>query len=122
MPLRRITLQLARNPGLPAGDPEQGYMIIAPLDDSGQLDVEAWRTHRKACRVFRFHPDAAEKADGWLTHRGQNWFFHYDEDAEGDDEGIFRFGAHIFREGEYLTINHADREAQTYKVTDISPV
>lgn len=122
MTLRRITLQLARNPGLPAGDPEQGYMIVAPLDDAGQLDVEAWRTYRKACRVFRFHPDPAEKADGWLTHRGQNWFFHYDEDAEGGDEGIFRFGAHIFREGEYLTINHADCEAQTYKVTDISPV
>lgn len=122
MTLRRITLQLARNPGQPAGDPEQGYMIIAPITESGQLDVEGWRANRKACRVFRFHPNEAEKADGWLSHRGEKWFFHYDEEDEGDDEAIFRFGAHKFREGEYVTIDHPGREAQTYKVTDISPV
>lgn len=122
MTLRRITLQLARNPGLPAGDPQQGYMIIAPIDENGQLDLEAWRAQRKACRVYRFHPDPAEVADGWLTHRGSQWFFHYDEDAEGDDEAAFRFGAHVFREGEYVSIRHAGGESQTYKVTDISPV
>lgn len=122
MSLRRITLQLARNPGLPAGDPKQGYLIIAPIDEAGQLDVEAWRVHRKACRVYRFHPDPAEAADGWLTHRGQHWFFHYDEDAEGEDEAAFRFGTHLLREGEYITIRHADRCQLTYKVTDISPV
>jgi hypothetical protein len=122
MPLNRITLQLARNPGSPAGDPEQGYMIIAPLSKAGQLDIDAWRQNRKACRVFRFHPDPAEKADGWLTHRGDKWFFHYDEDAEGEDEAAFRLGVHVFREGEYITIDHPGRDAQTYKVTDIAPV
>ena len=65
MTLKRITLQLARNPGLPAGDPQQGYLIVAPLTDTGQLDAEAWPAQRKACRVFRFHPDPAQKADGW---------------------------------------------------------
>ena len=121
MTLKRITLQLARNPGVPAGAADQGYIIIAPIDQAGKLDVEGWRAHRKACRVFRFHPDDAEKADGWLKHRGNNWFFHYDEDEEGDDEAAFRFGAHVFREGEYLTISHPGSEAQTYRVTDIAP-
>ena len=122
MNLKRITLQLARNPGLPAGDPGQGYQIIAPITEAGQLDLEGWRQNRKACRVYRFHPDPAEVADGWLTHRGEKWFFHYDEEEEGDDEAVFRFGAHKFREGEYVTIDHPGREALTYKVTDISPV
>lgn len=122
MTLRRITLQLARNPGLPGGDPEQGYTIMAPITPEGQLDVEAWRENPKACRVYRFHPDPAEKADGWLSHRGKNWFVHYDEEAEGDDEGVFRLGAHTLREGEYITIDHPGGDAQTYKVTDISGV
>ena len=122
MSLQRITLQLGRNPGFPVGDTEQGYIIVAPLDKAGQLDLEAWRTQRKACRVYRFHPDPAEKADGWLTHRGQKWFFHYDEEAEGDDEAVFRLGTHNFREGEYVTIDHPGGTALTYKVTDISPV
>lgn len=122
MTLKRITLQLARNPGLPAGDPQQGYLIVAPLTDAGQLDAEAWPAQRKACRVYRFHPDPAEKADGWLSHKGQNWFFRYDEEAEGDDEPVFRLAAHTFREGEYVTISHPGGDAQTYKVTDVSPV
>ncbi|MEQ9506227.1 MAG: hypothetical protein RLO80_08130 [Hyphomonas sp.] len=122
MTLRRITLQLARNPGRPAGDPGQGYFIVAPLNDLDQLDIDAWRQNPKASRVVRFHPDPAEKADGWLTHRGQNWFLHYDEEAEGGDESVFRLGAHKFREGEYVTITDDDGDAQTYKVTDVSPV
>jgi hypothetical protein len=122
MTLQRITLQLARNPGAPSGDPEQGYMIIAPLGPEGQLDEIAWRAHRKACRVYRFHPDPAETADGWLTHRGQKWAFHYDEEEEGDDEAVFRLGTHTLKEGEYVTIDHAGEGAKTYKVTDVTPV
>ncbi|MBK8196925.1 MAG: hypothetical protein IPK75_01050 [Acidobacteria bacterium] len=121
MTLQRITLQLARNPGLPAGAADQGYTIIAPVTKDGKLDADAWRAHRKACRVVRFHPDPAERADGWLSHRGKHWFFHYDEEAEGEDEAVFRLAEHTFREGEYVTIDHPGREAQTYKVTDISP-
>ncbi len=122
MTLRRITLQLARNPGLPAGDPAQGYFVIAPIDAEDRLDVEAWRANRKACRVYHFHPDTAERADGWLTHRGSHWAFHYDEDQEGEDDDVFRFGDHVFREGEYVTIARHGETALTYKVTDISPV
>lgn len=122
MTLQRITLQLARNPGSPVGDAEQGYTVIAPLDGAGHLDAETWRAHRSDCRVHKFHPDEAEEADGWLGHRGQNWFFHYEEEAQAEDETAFRFGAHEFREGEYVTIIHPGRDPQTYKVTDISPV
>ena len=82
MSLSKITLQLARNPGLPGGDPSQGYTLIAPLTAEGQIDLDAWRETRAACRVVRFHPDPDERADGLLTHRGSHWFFHYDEDDE----------------------------------------
>lgn len=122
MSLSRITLQLARNPGLPAGDPGQGYTLIAPLTADGHLDLEAWRENRDKCRVVRFHPDPAEHADGFLTHRGSHWYFHYDEDDEGDDEAGYRLGEHLFKEGEYLTIASHGETPLTYKVTDISPV
>jgi len=122
MSLSRITLQLARNPGLPSGDAGQGYTMVAPLTGDGHLDLEAWRDNRKACRVVRFDPDTAENADGLLTHRGSHWYFHYDEDDEGDDEPGYRLGEHIFREGEYITIANHGETPLTYKVTDISPV
>ncbi|KCZ87337.1 hypothetical protein [Hyphomonas johnsonii] len=122
MALKRITIQLARNPGLPGGDPGQGYTIIAPLTAEGLLDVEAWRDVRKQCRVVRFSPDESEVADGWLTHHGSHWYFHYDEDDEGDDEAGYRLGEHVFKEGEYVTVASHGETPLTYKVTDVSPV
>ena len=86
MSLSKIVLQLARNPGLPAGDASQGYTLVAPLTSEGQIDLDAWRAHRAECRVVRFSPDPDEHATGLLTHRGSRWFFHYDEDDEGCED------------------------------------
>lgn len=119
MSLKRISLQLALNPGTDAA-PGQGYTLLAPLTKGGQLDVEAWRQNRQDCRVYRLHPDPAERADGWLTHRGNRWFIRYDDEEEGEDEPIHRLGDHVFREGEYITVTYHGEEPLTYKVVDIA--
>lgn len=84
----------------------------------GKLDADLWRENRKACTVDRFSPDPDEKADGWLTRRGTNWFFHYDEEHEGPDEPVYRLGDHTMRLGDYLTIHEADGDDLTYKITE----
>ncbi len=119
MPLKRIVLRLARNPGFPAGDDSQGYVIVAPLDATGKIDLQAWRKHRDACTVTRFHPDPDEHADGLLTHRGEEWRFHYDEADEGPDEAGYRLGDHVFKPGEYVTIANHGEDALTYIVTEV---
>jgi len=42
MALTRITLRLTRNPdaGFPEGDDHHGYVVVAPVDGDGKLDVE----------------------------------------------------------------------------------
>ena len=120
MPLNRIVLRLARNSGIPSGDDQQGYVLVAPLDANGKIDLELWRALRAKCTVDRFHPDPAEKADGWLTHRGNRWRFRYDEDEEGPDESGYRLGDHVFRPGEYVTIDSHDENPLTYVVTEVN--
>jgi len=122
MPLKQIVLRLARNESAPNGDDQIGYVLIAPLDKDGLIDLESWRQHRKDCVVKRFHPDPSEHADGWLTHNGSKWRFHYDEDHEGDDESGYRLGDHTFRPGEYVTIAHHGEEPLVYRVSDVLPV
>ncbi|MEL6324055.1 MAG: hypothetical protein AAFQ84_07475, partial [Pseudomonadota bacterium] len=73
MSLQRITLRLARNDGWPDGDPRQGYILHAPLDADGKIDLEGWRAERQACTVQRLHFEADERAEGWLTHSGTHW-------------------------------------------------
>ena len=121
MTLQRIVMRLARNPDAPEGDDSRGYVLIAPLDADGHIDLEAWRAQRQLCTVDRFDPDPDLRADGWLTHRGSQWRFRYDEDHEGPDEGGFQLGEHEFRPGAYVTITFQGETPLTYIVTEVAP-
>lgn len=120
MALTRVVLRLSRNPdaGFPGGDDDRGYVIKAPLDENGKFDAELWKQYKKQCTVDRFSPDEDEEADGWLTHRGNKWFLHYDEEDEGPDEPVHRLGEHTLRQGDYVTIHDADGDDLVYKVTE----
>jgi hypothetical protein len=120
MGLTRVVLRLGRNPdaGFPEGDDDMGYVVVAPLDKDGTLDPDLWRANKEKCTVLRFTPDHENDADGWLSHRGAQWYFRYDEEEEGPDEPVFRLGDHKLRLGEYVTIHEADGDDLTYKVTE----
>lgn len=116
--LTRIILRLARNPGFPGGDDTRGYIITAPIDSQGFLQAEKWRDVRKECTVEKFQPGEEHDADGFLTHRGSQWFVHYDEIEEGDDEPLYRLGDHRLAIGDYVTIHENNGTEMTYRVTE----
>ncbi len=45
---RMIRLGRAREHDHPEGAPEIGYVIVAPLDATSQIDVETWQAHRRS--------------------------------------------------------------------------
>lgn len=122
--LTRVILRMGRNPdaGYPEGDDSHGYVVVAPLNHEGLLDDALWQAHRRDCTVVRFAPTPAERADGVLARRGDNWFFHFEDQDEGGDESVFRLGAHRLLPGEYLTVREADGDLLTYKVTETQKV
>lgn len=120
--LKKIRLNLARDPKHPNGSARHGYEFVAPLDASGHIDAEAWRKAREHCRVRRFWGDEDEDI-GHLVHRpGGSWAFHYDIAGDEDDEAGYRFGAHAFRVGEYVSIRDEDGDLHTFQVATVQPV
>jgi hypothetical protein len=119
--LTQVVLRLARNPEFPAGDDSQGYVINAPIDRDGNLSVVEWQLVRDQCSVVRFKPGLDRDADGKLSHRGANWYFHYDEPGEGDDEPVYRLGDHTLALGSYVTIHESDGRDLTYRVAQHLP-
>lgn len=116
---RRIRLELAREPGRPAGDPGVGYTLIAPIDEEGRLDAVEAQRYRESCKVVRFH--AGEESDiGYLRRRpGGSWAFHYDFEGGGeDDDPGYRLGDHRFVVGEYVTI-FEDEGEHTYRIAAV---
>jgi hypothetical protein len=124
--LKRIRLNLARSKDFPSGSARHGYEFVAPLDANGHIDAKLWRQYREHCGVRRFWEDEDDQI-GHLVHKpgGQDharWIFDYDDTAEEDDEAGYRFGDHVFRNGEYVSISDEDGEMHTFRVVSVEPV
>lgn len=120
--LKKIRLNLARTKEHPEGSARHGYEFLAPLDAEGHIDTEAWRKVRETCRVRRFWGGEAEDV-GHLVHRpGGSWAFRYDIAGDEDDEAGYRFGAHPFVVGEYVSIKDEDGDLNTFIVVTVVPV
>ena len=84
---------------------------------TGHIDVAQWKTRPGALPRAPLLPMArTTRSASWCTSRGGSeharWVFDYDaKRAEADDESGYRFGAHAFRPGEYVTIR--DDEGET---------
>ena len=122
VPLSRIVMRLARNPGteFAEGDDHRGYSLVAPLTADGHLNAAAYAKAKTACQVRRFAPDEPP-SDGKLVHAGQRWYFDYDNAEDTGEEPVYRLGQHRFAVGEYVSITDEDGRLLTYKVTEVSP-
>jgi hypothetical protein len=115
-----IKLILSRNPdaGFPEGDSGYGYLIVAPLNHDGLIDIDKWRENRARCTVIRFAPDAESRADGWLSHRNGKWRIHYDESDEGPDEAFDHLSNHRLWIGDYVTITSPIGRELVYQIVE----
>lgn len=120
MTLRSIRLELARTADRPEGDSRHGYEFSAPLDDDGRIDAAVWKQQRQFCTVRRFIPDGEDEY-GHLVHGpGRRWSFHYDIATEPvEDEPGYRFEAHAFKPGEYVSLTEQDGRTRTFKVVSV---
>ncbi len=112
---RQIRLELAREPGHPAGDTSIAYVIVAPLDLDNRIDPGVWKRHREACRVARFRPGKDDDL-GHLIHRGGGaWAFQYDISGSSPDDVGYNFSDEHFVPGEYVSISE-DGQMHTFRV------
>lgn len=122
MALSKIRLELARCKEFPEGAHDIGYEFAAPLKEDGRIDAEGWLAQRNHCRVRRFRPKEEDDIGHLLRKPGGSWAFHYDihSDAEEDEAG-YRFGDHVFKLGEYVSVREDD-ELMPYKVVRVMRV
>ena len=123
--LRKIRLELARSRQHAEGSSLDAYEFVAPLDANDHIDLEAWREKRTLCFVHRIEGGRVVER-GVLVHRaggagGATWAFDYEPGGNADEEAGYRFGAHAFAPGEYVSIRDEDGDLRTYRVTVVTP-
>jgi hypothetical protein len=118
MSLKNITLELARNPGFPAGDVGHGYVFRAPLDSNGHFDRFEWAAKKQFCTVHRIEKGIEAEAGLLVLNRRGKWVFSYARGDE-DDETLFRLADHHFVPGEYVSVTEHDGIERTFKVKSV---
>ena len=120
--LYKIRLELARCKNYPEGAHDIGYEFAAPLTPEGHIDAERWHKDREHCRVVRFRRGEENDVGHVVRRPGGSWAFHYDIHSDGeDDESGYRFGNHVFRTGEYVSVREDDA-LQAYQVKRVVEV
>ena len=120
MTMKRVRLELARDQDFPNGSRDHGYDFTAPIDEQGLLMPEKWHDDRDHCRVRRFWGDAEEEVGHLVRKPGGSWAFHYDIHGDVDDDEVgYRFNAHRFLPGEYVSIREHDDEVRTFRVVAV---
>lgn len=115
--IRHIHMELAREKGHPEGERDDGYDILAPLDNEGHLDAAEWKTHAAACRVRRFRGGETDRIGLLRRKPGGAWYFDYEE-GDSDDELGFRFNEERFVPGEYVSLTNQG-ETHTYRIVSV---
>lgn len=118
MPLKTIRLELARTKEHPNGSAAHGYEFTAPLDAEGHLNLDDWKEYRQLCIVHRFWAGEDDEHGELHRTRGGRWVFSY-EPGEDDDEPIFKFDNHVFKEGEYISITEHDGVTRPFRIVQV---
>lgn len=116
-----IRFELAREPGHPGGAPDEGYDIVAPLDEDGRLDGAAHRAQPDRSHVRRFSRNETVST-GRLRHvPSGRWMLDMDR-GDSEDALGFRFGDERFVVGEYVSLSLPSGEQHTYVVARVVAV
>ncbi|HEY0522477.1 MAG TPA: hypothetical protein VGD08_03745 [Stellaceae bacterium] len=116
MPLKRVRIELARSPDFPDGSHRHGYEFILPFDAEGRLDLAEYERAPELATVHRFWEGEDDETGELIRSEDGGWAFSY-EQGEDDDEPLYRFDEHEFREGEYLSLRGpGGGEAYTFHI------
>jgi hypothetical protein len=123
--LKRIRLNLAKSKEFPSGSSCHGYELIAPLDQFGHIDPQLWDQYQHHCRVRRFW-EGEDDQIGPLVFKPEGakharWLFDCHTQTWMDDQSGYRFGAHKFAPGEYVSIHDESGHLHTFQVTSVQP-
>lgn len=116
----RMRFELARSNEFPEGSNRHGYEIILPLDGEGKIDRAAYRKAPELCTVRRFWRDEDDRV-GAVRHVGHDrWLFAF-HDGTFEDETVPHLAAHVFREGEYVTVREAEGAEHAFRIIIVEP-
>ena len=110
--MTKLTMVLARGPGLPEGDLNDRLSAHVRLTSQGLLDAEAYAAGGQPWVACRERPGQAAKQLE-LVSIDERWAL---QALVGDDDPLWTFEGHVFRPGELVLLRRPDGEELIFRV------
>ena len=110
--MRKLTMLLARGPGLPKGDLNDRMVMHLSLTPQGQLDQAAFEAAAEPWLAARDRPGLKTKTSE-LIHLDEAWAL---KSTNGDDDPLWVVEGLVFRPGELVVLRRPDGEELLFRI------
>ena len=113
--MAKLTMLLARGPGLPEGDLNDRLVMHLSLTPQGHLDSDAFETASQPWLSARDRPGLNTKTSE-LTLEDDTWAL---KSTNSDDDPLWVVEGHVFRPGELVVLRRPDGEELLFRIVAV---
>lgn len=113
--MAKLTMLLARGPGLPDGDLNDRMVMRMHLTGQGHLDAQAFHGAHEPWLAARDRPGLPTKQSE-LIHEEDTWAL---KDLTDDDNPLWIVEGHVFRPGELVVLRRPDGEELLFRIVAV---
>ena len=111
---KTIRLELAKTRGFPTGSVSRGYLIRAPIDETGRIDADALAANPDRATVRRFWSTDPDERGHVLRADG-----HWALRCNGSPDRLLPLSSHLRRVGGQVTVTDADGAALPFRIASV---
>lgn len=113
--MTKLTMLLARGPGLPEGDLNDRMVMQTHLTPQGHLDVHAFQAAHAPWLAARDRPGLKTKQSE-LVHEDDTWAL---KSLSDDDDPLWVVEGHVFRPGELVVLRRPDGGELLFRIVAV---
>ena len=113
--MTKLTMLLARGPGLPEGDLNDRLVMRLCLTPQGHLDIKAFEHASQPWLSARDRPGLKTKTSE-LMHEDDTWAL---KSVNGDDDPLWVVEGNVFRPGELVVLRRPDGEELLFRIVSV---
>lgn len=115
--MTKLTLLLAKGPGLPHGDLDDRLVVRLALNPQGQIDPGAYEADPAPWLAIRARP-GVEDRHSELIRLDEGWAL---QSIVSEDDPLWTLEGHVFRPGDLVRLGRPDGEELLFRIVASEP-
>ena len=115
--MTKLTMLLAKGPGLPHGDLKDSLVLHLALNQQGQIDAAAYEGDPMPWLAVRIRAGTEERQSEFIR-LDEGWAL---QSLVSEDDPLWTLEGHVFRPGELVRLGRPDGEELLFRIVASAP-